>query len=47
MEGVTLSMAFGYKMFDPERYDTIEQIVSQADEMMYENKQKMKAVLLK
>ena len=47
VEGVTLSMAYGYKMFDPERYDTIEQIVSQADEMMYENKQKMKAVLLK
>ena len=43
VNGVTLSMAYGYKMYDPDKYDTIEQTVSQADEMMYTKKQNMKA----
>lgn len=42
VDGVTLSMAYGYKMYEPDKYDTIEQVVSRADEMMYVKKQKMK-----
>ena len=41
--GAILSMAYGYKSYDPYMYDTIEQVVMKADEMMYEKKQKMKA----
>lgn len=41
--GATLSMAWGYKSYDPYMYDTIEQVVMKADEMMYAKKQKMKA----
>ncbi len=41
--GAILSMAYGYKAYDPYMYDTVEQVVMKADEMMYEKKQKMKA----
>ena len=41
--GAILSMAYGYKAYDPYMYDTIEQVVMRADEMMYAKKQQMKA----
>lgn len=46
VDGVKLSMAYGYKIYDPGKRDTIEQVVSQADKQMYEKKEKMKKDML-
>lgn len=40
--GARLSMAYGYKVYEPHSIDSVEQVVKQADEQMYIKKQKMK-----
>lgn len=40
--GAKLSMAYGYKVYEPHSIYSVEQVVKQADEQMYVKKQKMK-----
>lgn len=42
VQGARLSMAYGYKVYEPHSIYSVEQVVKQADEQMYIKKQKMK-----